>query len=81
MKLEQQQSLWKTNPGDPYDHAVLYARVGKNLDAFNWLEKAYQARSQEIIFGLRTEPAFDGLRSDPRYTNLVHRIGFPAQTQ
>ena len=81
MKLEQQQSLWKTNPGDPYDHAVLYARLGKNLDAFNWLEKAYQVRSQEIIFGLRTEPAFDGLRSDPRYTNLVHRIGFPAQTQ
>ncbi|PYU63343.1 MAG: hypothetical protein DMG55_00820 [Acidobacteria bacterium] len=81
MKLEQQQSLWKTNPSDPYDHAVLYARLGKNLDAFNWLEKAYQVRSQEIIFGLRTEPAFDGLRSDPRYTNLVHRIGFPAQTQ
>jgi len=81
MNLEQQQSLWKTNPGDPYDHAVLYARVGKNLDAFNWLEKAYQVRSQEIIFGLRTEPAFDGLRSDPRYTNLAHRIGFPAQTR
>jgi len=81
MNLEQHQSLWKTNPGDPYNRAVLYARVGKNLDAFNWLEKAYQVRSQELIFGLRTEPAFDVLRSDSRYADLAHRIGFPPRTQ
>jgi TolB-like protein/DNA-binding winged helix-turn-helix (wHTH) protein/tetratricopeptide (TPR) repeat protein len=81
VNLEQRQSLWKTNPGDPYTHAVLYARVDKNLDAFNWLEKAYQVRSQELVLGVRTEPAFDGLRSDPRYVDLVHRIGFPQQTQ
>jgi TolB-like protein/DNA-binding winged helix-turn-helix (wHTH) protein len=79
MNLEQQLSQWKTNPGDPYNHAVFYARVGKNLEAFTWLGKAYQVRSQELIFGLRTEPAFDAMRSDPRYTDLVHRIGFPAQ--
>ncbi len=79
MNLEQQLSQWKTNPGDPYNHAVSYARVGKNLEAFTWLGKAYQVRSQELIFGLRTEPAFDAMRSDPRYTDLVHRIGFPAQ--
>jgi len=79
MNLEQQLSQWKTNPGDPYNHAVFYARVGKNLEAFTWLGKAYQVRSQELIFGLRTEPAFDAMRSDPNYTDLVHRIGFPAQ--
>jgi len=79
MNLEQQLSQWKTNPGDPYNRAVFYARVGKNLEAFTWLGKAYQVRSQELIFGLRTEPAFDAMRSDPRYTDLVHRIGFPAQ--
>ena len=77
--LEQQQAQWKKNTGDPYDHAVLYARVGKKDVAFTWLEKAYQTRSQGLTYWLRTEPAFDELRSDPRYTTLVHRIGFPQQ--
>jgi tetratricopeptide (TPR) repeat protein len=76
INLEQQRSQWKKNPGDPFALAVLYARVGKKDDAFVWLEKAYQARSQEVIYSLRTDPAFDALRSDPRYADLVHRIGF-----
>jgi hypothetical protein len=79
--LEQHLSEWKKNPGDPYSHAVLYARVGEKDHVFGWLEKAHQARSQELLFWLRTDPAFDGLRSDPRYADLVHRIGFPQQTQ
>jgi tetratricopeptide (TPR) repeat protein len=74
--LEQHRSQWKKNPGDPYALAVLYARVGKKDDAFVWLEKAYKARSQEVIYSLRTDPAFDALRSDPRYADLLHRIGF-----
>jgi TolB-like protein/DNA-binding winged helix-turn-helix (wHTH) protein len=77
VNLEQHQSEWKKNPGDPYDHAVLYARVGEKDHVFAWLEKAYQARSQGLIFWLRTDPAFDPLRSNPRYTDLVSRIGFP----
>jgi len=77
MNLDQQQTVWKTNPGDPYAHAVLYARTGDMQNAFVWLEKAYQARSQELIFGLRTDPAFDHFRSDPKYTGLLRRIGFP----
>lgn len=79
--LEQHLSEWKKNPGDPYGHAVLYARVGEKDHVFGWLEKAHQARSQELLFWLRTDPAFDLLRSDPRYADLVHRIGFPQQTQ
>jgi tetratricopeptide (TPR) repeat protein len=75
--LEQEQAQWKKSPGDPYDHAVLYARVGNKDDAFSWLEKAYQTRSQGLTYWLRTDPAFDTLRSDPRYANFVQRIGFP----
>ncbi len=77
MNLEQHQSEWKKNPGEPYDLAVLYARVGHKDAAFAWLEKAYQTRSQALTYWLRTEPAMDVLRSDPRYADLVHRIGFP----
>src|SRR5467141_3378584 len=79
--LEQHLSEWKKNPGDPYDHAVLYARVGEKDHVFGWLEKAYQAHSQELLFWLRTDQAFDALRSDPRDTSLIRRIGFPQQTQ
>lgn len=81
VNLELQQSQWKSNPADPYDQAVLYARAGKTSAAFALLEKAYQVRSQELIFWLRTERAFDTLRSDPRYTDLIRRIGFPQQAQ
>ncbi len=75
--LERRGSGWRKNPGDPYELAVLYARVGDGRNAFAWLEKAYQVRSQELTFWLRTDPAFDALRSDLRYTDLVHRIGLP----
>ena len=64
-------------PGEPYDLAVLYARVGDKGNAFVWLERAFLARSQALIYWLRTDPAFDPLRSDPKYEELVRRVGFP----
>jgi TolB-like protein/DNA-binding winged helix-turn-helix (wHTH) protein len=79
VNLEQHRADWKKNSGDPYEHAVLYARVGDKQNSFAWLEKAYQARSQNLIYWSRTEPAFDFFRSDPQYAEIVHRIGFPQQ--
>ena len=76
-KLEENEATWKKSPGDPYDHAVLYARVGNKGAAFAWLEKAYRARSQDLIYWLRTDTAFDDLRTDAKYKSLVQRIGFP----
>lgn len=75
--LEQSLSESKKNPGDPYGLAELYARVGDKQNTFAWLEKAYQARSQNLIYWMRTDPAFDALRSDAKYAELVRRIGFP----
>lgn len=77
--VDQSLSEWKKKPGDPYGLAVLYARVGDKQSTFAWLEKAYQARSQNLIYWMRTEPAFDPIRSDPMYVELVRRIGFPQQ--
>jgi TolB-like protein/DNA-binding winged helix-turn-helix (wHTH) protein/Tfp pilus assembly protein PilF len=76
-KLEENEALWKKSPGDPYNHAVLYARVGNKANALAWLEKSYQARSQDLTYWLRTDPAFDGLRADAKYKSLAQRIGFP----
>jgi hypothetical protein len=42
--------------------------------AFEWLEKALGARDWQMEL-LNVEPAFDDLRSDPRFTALVERVG------
>lgn len=78
-KPEENEAQWKKSPVDPYDHAVLYARVGNKANAFAWLEKAHQARSQDLTYWLRTDPAFDPFRPDPQYAELVRRISFPQQ--
>jgi len=60
----------------PYHFAVLFAGLGDNDGAFESLENAYERRSVDF-FTLNADPMFDGLRSDPRFTNLLRKIGFP----
>jgi tetratricopeptide (TPR) repeat protein len=57
----------------PYFFAVVYAGMGNHDKAFEWLEKAYQERSIFMTW-LKTDPVLDGLRSDPRFSNLVRRV-------
>ncbi len=59
-----------------YDFAEMYIRVGDKETAFEWLEKAYLERSDNLTL-LKFSPVFDSLRSDPRYTDLIKRIWFP----
>ena len=74
-QLKSFQAAWKKSPGDPYVFATLFAHVGDNDDAFIWLDKAFELHSQEMTLSLLTEPAFESLHSDPRFQNLLHRIG------
>lgn len=60
----------------PYEVAELYADLGDKDHAFEWLNTAYQEHSAGLI-RLRTDPILDPLRSDPRYAELVRKIGFP----
>jgi hypothetical protein len=48
--------------------------LGDKDEAMNWLEKGYAERFNP---GVLIRPGFDPLRSDPRFQNLVHRIGLP----
>jgi len=66
----------KTNYLASYTIAELYADIGDKDHAFEWLNTAYQDRCI-LIEGLRTDAMFDPLRSDPRYAELVRKIGFP----
>ncbi|HXN21188.1 MAG TPA: protein kinase [Candidatus Dormibacteraeota bacterium] len=54
--------------------AIVYAGLGHREQALNWLEKAYEDRSEDFV-SLRADPQFDSLRSDPRFANLLRRIG------
>ncbi len=56
--------------------AMLYAGLGDQNQAFGWLEKAYEARSYNLLF-LKASPRFDILRSNPRFADLVRRVGLP----
>lgn len=61
-----------------YVHPVLVARVyaglGQKQDAFEWLEKAYQVHGRDLL-ELKYDPRFASLRSDPRFVDLLRRIG------
>jgi hypothetical protein len=44
--------------------------------AFEWLEKAYAEHSRDLVH-VRENPGFDNVRSDPRFADLLRRIGLP----
>jgi serine/threonine protein kinase/Flp pilus assembly protein TadD len=55
--------------------AVIQIGLGEKGKAFDSLDKAYQDRSDWMIF-LKTDPLFDLLRADPRFGDLLRRVGF-----
>ncbi|MGI9066148.1 MAG: protein kinase domain-containing protein [Pyrinomonadaceae bacterium] len=59
-----------------YDIALIYAGLGEDDQAFECLEKGYAWRDGMMIH-LNVEPRFDSLRSDPRFQDLVRRMGLP----
>jgi TolB-like protein/DNA-binding winged helix-turn-helix (wHTH) protein/Flp pilus assembly protein TadD len=66
----------RSSPG--YSHgseiAVIYASLGDSDQAMNWLEKGYEERFNP---GVLLRPGLDPLRADPRFQDLVRRIGLP----
>jgi serine/threonine protein kinase/tetratricopeptide (TPR) repeat protein len=60
----------------PHSFAYIYAGLGDKERAFEWLEKGYTGRDDSLT-RLKTEPLFDSLRSDPRYPDLMRRVGLP----
>jgi tetratricopeptide (TPR) repeat protein len=60
----------------PAAMAYVYIGLGDNDQAMVWLEKAYQEHSNYLAY-LNTNPIVDPLRSDPRFDDLVRRIGLP----
>ena len=57
-----------------YEVALVYAGLGKKQEAFKWLEAAYEAHDVGLLY-LKIDPCLDPLRSDPRFDDLVSRVG------
>ena len=69
--------LEQINRRQPMDSAaILWAHIGMGDkdQAFVWLEKAYTEHSNTLMT-LKVEPGYDSLRSDPRFADLLHRVG------
>ena len=60
----------------PTSIAVIFAALGNKDQAFAWLEKAHK-ENDALIVRLRVDSRYDSLRSDPRFADLVRRVGLP----
>lgn len=76
--LEELRDTARTRHVPPAAFALVHAALGEKDKAFSWLEKAYDERSDFLVW-LGSSPDFDDLRTDPRFTPLVRRVGLPSR--
>jgi serine/threonine protein kinase len=74
--IEARQARRKTGYSSAYMIAQLYADLGEHDQAFRWLNTAYQERDWWLV-GLKTDFLLDPIRSDPRFAELVRKVGLP----
>jgi tetratricopeptide (TPR) repeat protein len=72
--LGELQGLSKQRYVSPYHMAMVYAGLGEQDKAFDWLEKAYAQREGRMTI-LKFAPEFDSLHADARFPELLRRIG------
>jgi len=74
--LDQLKEIAKHRYVPAYAFALLYAGLGEKDQAFQWLERGYQDRAFDMPY-LKVDPLIDSLRSDPRFEDLLRRVGLP----
>ena len=74
--LHELKNLSKRRYVSALEIALVYAGLRDKQAAFVWLQKAYDERARLPLF-LKMDPAFDSLRSDPRFQDLLRRMNFP----
>jgi hypothetical protein len=71
---------YKESAKSQYVPSVMVAeacvRIGDKECAFRGLEKGFEERD-DLMINLKVEPVFDGIRTDPRFQDLVRRAGIP----
>ena len=74
--LDELKELSKRRYVQSYDLAVVYVGLGEKDRALKLLGKAYEERDETLVL-IKVDPRLDPLRSDPRYAELLRRMGFP----
>ena len=59
-----------------FNVAIVHAGLGETDRVFEWLGRAFEERSSWLV-SLKVEPLFDGHRTDPRFGDLVRKVGLP----
>jgi TolB-like protein/DNA-binding winged helix-turn-helix (wHTH) protein len=75
-KLDELKELSRQKRAPSFWIAVIYTGLGDKDRAFEWLERAYDERFGLLVY-IKDWSLFESLRSDPRFSNLVRRIGIP----
>lgn len=73
-RREQEIEEGRNEPPMPFEMALIYAQLGEKDLAFEWLDKATENRAYPVMM-LGVTPDIDPLRSDPRFDDLMRRIG------
>jgi hypothetical protein len=60
----------------PYNFAIVYNALGDNGRALDFLEKGLAEKDVRMVF-LKIEPKWNNLRNEPRFQELMRRVGFP----
>ncbi len=72
--INELKELSKLKYVSPNLKALIYTGLGQKDQAFKFLEEAYEKGDTYMIY-LKVDPSFDSLRSDPRFTELLKKIG------
>jgi TolB-like protein/Tfp pilus assembly protein PilF len=76
--LDELTTLAKQKYVAPYFFAGIYVGLGETDHAIEYLEKSYEEHSHWLIY-LHLDPGMDSLRDDPRFQDLLRRVGLPAE--
>ncbi len=77
--LDELTTLAKQKYVAPYFLAGIHIGLGENERAIEYLEKCYEEHSHWLIY-LHIDPAMDGVQDNPRFQDLLRRLGLPALT-
>jgi DNA-binding winged helix-turn-helix (wHTH) protein/TolB-like protein/Tfp pilus assembly protein PilF len=73
--LAEFKQLYEQHQTSPYYLAMIYAGLSDKDQTFAWLEESYREHSRPLASGIKANPMWDSLRSDPRLGNLLGRMG------
>ncbi|MGH2523617.1 MAG: tetratricopeptide repeat protein, partial [Anaerolineales bacterium] len=74
--LHELEELARTTYISPYYRALVELGLGRKEETLHWLERAFEDRANLLVW-LHVDSRFDPLRSDPRFQDLLRRIGLP----